>query len=174
MQLTLKAGVAPLHTCAAPLFFAAALALGSAQAAAGDQAYITQAPSGAAPILRASAQLLPGIRFSSGPQPPRSTAFVPTPEAATSARSLNFAQTLEIGRSNQVAQFQAGQSNISNVGVIGGSRNAVGVFQAGNDLSSLYLVNTQGLSVGVLQPKGAPPSNVLIARLPSGALLIKR
>jgi hypothetical protein len=93
---------------------------------------------------------------------------------ATPSKSLNLALTLEAGRNNAVAQFQAGQKNFSNVGVLGGSRNAVGVLQAGNDVSNLYLVNTQSLSVGVLQPKGAAPSNVLIARLPNGALLIKK
>jgi hypothetical protein len=36
------------------------------------------------------------------------------------------------------------------------------------------LINTQGLSVGVIQPNGSAPVNVLIARLPNGALLIKR
>jgi hypothetical protein len=36
------------------------------------------------------------------------------------------------------------------------------------------LINTQGLNVGVIQPNGSAPVNVLIARLPNGALLIAR
>jgi len=70
---------------------------------------------------------------------------------------------------------QLGSGNISNVGIIKGYANSVGVLQAGNNLTSnVGLINTQGLSVGVIQPNGSAPVNVLIARLPNGALLIKR
>ena len=70
-------------------------------------------------------------------------------------------------------QLQSGQNNLSNVGVIGNGNN-VSVLQGGHDLSNLYLVNTGGLSVGVIQPNNSAPVNMLIARLPNGSLLIKR
>jgi hypothetical protein len=106
---------------------------------------------------------------------PRSTAFMPTPETASPSHiNGNIAQTLQIGSSNQVLQAQAGQNNLSNVGVIGGAGNNVGVLQGGHDLSNLFLVNTSGLSIGVIQPNGAAPLNLLIARLPDGRLMIKR
>ena len=69
---------------------------------------------------------------------------------------------------------QTGGNNASSVGVWGGKNNNVGVFQGGQDLSTVNLINTQGLSVAVLQPPGSAPMNVLIARLPNGGLLIKR
>ena len=146
-----------------------------------DGAYINQARTHQAANDRASAIIAPRSPSQPlavsrmAPYAPGSVAFAATPEnTAIAGKSLNFAQTLEVGRSNTVAQFQAGQNNLSNVGVVGGSGNTVGVLQGGNALSNLYLVNTKGLSVGVLQPKGSAPSNVLIARLPSGALLIKK
>ena len=78
------------------------------------------------------------------------------------------------GSFNRVFQSQSGGNNFSNVGVIGGKNNNVGVFQGGGDLSNLDLINTQGLTIDVLQPRGAAPINMLIARLPNGSLLIKR
>jgi hypothetical protein len=106
---------------------------------------------------------------------PRSTVFIPTPETASPAHANgNVAQTLQVGNFNQVFQAQSGQNNLSNVGVIGGTRDNVGVLQGGHDVSNLYLVNTSGLSVGVIQPSGSAPVNMLIARLPDGRLLIKR
>ena len=161
-----------------PLFLAAvSAALCVAQLPAlADSAYINQA-TGGAPI-QSSQQMVRPLSIATMPaslHTQRSPAFVPTPEtAATANKSLNFAQTLEVGRSNQVAQFQAGQNNLSNVGVVGGAGNNVGVLQGGGDVSNLYLVNTQGMSVGVIQPKGAAPLNMLIARLPNGAILIKK
>ncbi len=150
----------------------ATLFLLSSSLAFADGAYINQA-SGEVTTQRSVLQPLPISPAT--PYAPRSVAFVPTPEtAATAGKSLNFAQTLEVGRNNAVAQIQAGQNNISNVGVLGGTGNNVGVLQGGNDLSNLYLINTKGLSIGVRQPQGAAPSNVLIARLPNGALLIKK
>jgi hypothetical protein len=99
----------------------------------------------------------------------------PVPETALPATGGNFASTLEIGNFNRVTQAQIGAGNISNVGIIKGYANNVGVLQAGNNLkSNLALINTQGLSVGVIQPNGSAPVNMLIARLPNGALLIKR
>jgi hypothetical protein len=156
------------------LFALGAALLFAGSPASADGAYINQAGVGALGA-RTTTQPIPILPTPASPYAPHSLAFAPTPEtAATSGKSLNFAQTLEIGRNNQLAQFQAGQNNVSNVGVVGGNSNNVGVWQAGNDLSNLYLVNTRGLSVGVLQPNGSAPLNMLIARLPNGALLIKK
>lgn len=106
---------------------------------------------------------------------PRPTALRATPELAAPGSGGNYASTLQIGSRNSVVQAQLGAGNVSNVGIIGGLANNVGVLQAGNRLSSnLALINTHGLSVGVIQPNGSAPVNVLIARLPNGALLIKR
>lgn len=97
------------------------------------------------------------------------------PELAAAAGGGNYASTLEIGSYNKVFQGQFGAGNVSNVGILKGYANSVGVLQAGNNLkSNVALINTQGLSVGVIQPNGSAPVNVLIARLPNGALLIKR
>jgi hypothetical protein len=94
---------------------------------------------------------------------------------AASRMSRNIAQTLEIGRYNAVTQIQLGSNNISNVGILKGLDNSVGVLQVGHSLrSNLVLLGTKGLSVGVIQPNGSAPVNMLIARLPNGALLIKR
>jgi hypothetical protein len=85
----------------------------------------------------------------------------------------NYASTLQIGSYNSVFQAQSGFGNYSNVGIIGGNHNAVGVLQSGNNLrSNLVLLGTSGTSVGVLQGNGAAPVNLLIGRLPNGALLI--
>lgn len=87
----------------------------------------------------------------------------------------NYANTLQIGNYNQVIQTQYGANNASYVGIIAGNHNNVGVLQAGNNLrSSLVLLNTSSLNVGVIQPNGSAPVNMFIARLPNGALLIKR
>jgi hypothetical protein len=108
--------------------------------------------------------------------PPRTGGGLKTaPELAAAASGGNFAGTLEIGAYNKVFQGQFGANNVSNVGIIKGYANSVGVLQAGDNLkSNVALINTQGLSVGVIQPNGSAPVNVLIARLPNGALLIKR
>ncbi|NOJ43673.1 hypothetical protein [Bradyrhizobium australiense] len=106
---------------------------------------------------------------------PKSGTLRAAPELATPASGGNFASTLEIGAYNKVFQAQLGAGNVSNVGIIKGYANSVGVLQAGNNLkSNLALINTQGLAVGVIQPNGSAPVNVLIARLPNGGLLIKR
>lgn len=107
--------------------------------------------------------------------PPRTGGLKTAPELAAAATGGNYAGTLEIGAYNKVFQGQFGANNVSNVGIIKGYANSVGVLQAGDNLrSNVALVNTQGLSVGVIQPNGSAPVNVLIARLPNGALLIKR
>lgn len=105
---------------------------------------------------------------------PSSTSYTPTPEATRPARNGNLAQTIEIGSFNNVFQSQSGGRNFSNVSVLGGKDNNIGVWQGGKDLSNLNLINTQGLSIAVIQPPGAAPINMLIARLPNGGLLIKR
>jgi len=151
-----------------------ALVLAASAPASAQSAYITQVSPNASGFVSAStaAPLIQLVPVSQNA--PRETAFVPTPETSATARSGNIAQTLQIGSFNQVFQSQSGGNNFSNVGVVGGNNNNVGVFQGGKDLSNLGLINTQGLSIGVFQPPGAAPVNVLIARLPNGSLLVKR
>jgi hypothetical protein len=149
-----------------------ALMIAPAQA---QTAYIQQVNPHATVVTSSTSTIAPPLQFvPTGESAPRSTAFVPTPEAASSTHSNNLAQTLEIGSFNKVFQAQTGGNNYSNVGVIGGKNNNVGVLQGGDDLSNLALINTQGLSIGVIQPPGSAPINMLIARLPNGGLLIKR
>ena len=106
---------------------------------------------------------------------PRTGSLKAVPELAPPASGGNYASTLQIGSYNSVVQAQFGAGNVSNVGIIGGRGNNVGVLQAGNNLkSNVGLINTQGLNVGVIQPNGSAPVNVLIARLPGGGLLIAR
>jgi hypothetical protein len=148
-----------------------ALMLAASAPASAQSVYITQVnpnSSGFTSTASPSIQLVPVSQNA-----PRETAFVPTPETAATARNGNIAQTLEIGSFNRVFQSQSGGNNFSNVGVIG-TNNNVGVFQGGRDQSNLGLINTQGLSIGVFQPPGAAPVNMLIAKLPNGSLLIKR
>lgn len=149
-----------------------AAGLATSAAVCAESAYISQvgAKAGvAAPTtISQPVQIAPGGNYAQ-----RQAVFVPTPET-TRARSSNFANTLEIGSANSVFQAQAGGKNFSNVGVLGGNDNNVAVLQGGRDFSNLQLVNAQGLSIAVLQPPGSAPINMLIARLPNGALLIKR
>jgi hypothetical protein len=141
--------------------------LAACSPALAETAYIAQVSPGSAnasPFAAAQpVQLVP-----TAPYAPRPTTFVPTPETAMPARFGNVAQTI------QVFQAQAGGNNYSNVGVWGGKNNDIGVLQGGRDLSNLNLINTQGLSIAVIQPPGSAPLNMLIARLPNGGLLIKR
>jgi hypothetical protein len=147
--------------------------LAACSPALAETAYIAQvSPKSASAVVEGaaqSAQFVPTASYA-----PRQTSFVPTPETATPGRSGNVAQTIQVGNSNQVFQAQAGGNNFSNVGVWGGKNNDVGVFQGGKDLSNVNLINTQGLFVAVIQPPGAPPLNMLVARLPNGGLFIKR
>ncbi|HET7889767.1 MAG TPA: hypothetical protein VFL62_26345 [Bradyrhizobium sp.] len=102
--------------------------------------------------------------------PPRGGTTQLTPETTLAASGGNVAGTLEMGRSNFVLQAQSGGGNSSNVGIIGGKYDKVGVFQHGQGLvSNLALLGVQGLTVDVLQPPGTAPVNMLIARLPNGA-----
>jgi hypothetical protein len=146
--------------------------LAASPAAFAQSAYITQVNPRSSGFVSTGAsqptQTVPVFQYT-----PSQTAFVPTPETAT-ARNGNIAQTFQVGSFNSVLQAQSGGRNFSNVDVLGGKNNNVGVFQGGGDLSNLDLINTQGLTIDVLQPRGAATINMLIARLPNGSLLIKR
>jgi hypothetical protein len=165
MHFTLKTGsvsAACLALMAAVLFSAPAFA---------DGAFIQQAGKGS------GGSYTPTLPITQGP----ATSYVPhsgsTPviPEATPATGGNIATTLEMGQYNRVFQGQVGSGNVSNVGIINGINNNVGVLQAGHNLiSNFALVNTQGLSIGVIQPNGSAPVNMLIAHLPNGGLLIKR
>jgi hypothetical protein len=149
------------------------LLIATAAAANAETAYISQVNT------RPGATSTPHGNFQSSPVPttqygPGQMSLVPAPGIAAPTHSGNFAQTIQVGSFNQVLQFQSGQNNVSNVGVLGGQNNNVGVWQGGRDLSNLNLINTQGLSIGVIQPAGSAPINMLIAKLPNGGLMIKR
>ena len=151
----------------------AAILVSSSGPALAESAYIAQVSSKiSGPTPSMVSQPIP--LSPAAPYAARQMSFVPTPEMAAPVRSGNYAQTIQVGNSNAVYQAQVGGNNVSNVGVWGGKNNDVGVFQGGRDLSNVNLINTQGLSVAVLQPPGSAPMNVLIARLPNGGLLIKR
>lgn len=160
-----------------PLRFVAAVAVlaGAALATAparADSAYVTQAAGGSAVPVRAMG-LATGAPVTF-PTAQSVHAPMPTPEMAAIRGYGQVAQTLQIGSHNHVAHLQVGSGNQSTAGIIG-NLNQVGVLQAGNNLrSNVVLLGTQGLSVGVIQPQGSAPINMLIARLPNGGLLIKR
>ena len=142
-------------------------------AASAESAYIAQVPAGSgAAISRVQSG---GASFASAPASsarPQPLALLHAAVPVTSG--TNIAGTLQVGSFNQVAQLQLGHGNASAVGVVG-VHNNVGVLQAGNNLrSNLVLLGTQRLNVGVIQPNGSAPVNMLIARLPNGGLLIKR
>jgi hypothetical protein len=147
----------------------------SAASASAESAFIQQA-SGSVP---AGVVGTPGASQSSFVPTGSHTgsAFVPTPELTVPARTQasNIARSVTVGSFNNVVQLQGGQNDLSSATVLGGSHNNVGVFQGGNnDLSNVVLLGMRGSNVAVLQPPGAAPVNMLIARLPNGALLIKR
>jgi hypothetical protein len=160
-------------------FVCAALLFASMRSTMAESAFIQQATMGAAgssrhvtfnSMLQTSGLTVTGYRA-----PTHSGITLPTPETANPTTNHNFASTLEAGYFNRVTQVQSGSGNVSNVGIVKGLYNNVGVLQDGHSLTSnLLLVNTIGLSVGVLQPSGSAPVNMLIARLPNGALLIRR
>lgn len=157
----------------------AALLLGSMLPAMADSAFIQQAPLGSAGsgqnVSLGSLIQAFGPRHTGYGPSTHSGLTIPTPETAGPAMGRNYASTLEAGYFNRVTQVQLGSGNVSNVGILKGLYNNVGVLQVGHGLrSNLLLVNTVGLSVGVIQPRGSAPVNMLIARLPNGALLIKR
>jgi len=151
------------------VFAAAIVPAMFAQPALADGAFITQAAKG----------VFLGHSLISNPVSGQSFAYVPphggttqaTPETTIPATGGNFAGTLEMGRNNFVLQAQAGSSNTSNVGILGGSHDNVAVLQRGQGLfSNLLLVGVKGLSVDVLQPPGTAPVDMLIGRLPNGTL----
>jgi hypothetical protein len=153
-----------------------ALSIISASGACADGAFVQQATApyqGRQVGLPIPANAAPPANIPSWA--PHGSSTRATPELSIPASGGNFASTLQVGSYNKVFQAQVGSGNTSNVGIIKGYNNSVGVLQAGHSLqSNLLLVNTAGLSVGVIQPNGSAPVNMLIARLPNGGLLIKR
>lgn len=155
----------------------AALAMVPAVSASGahaESAYVSQMASGVAvPVHLIGTSAAAPTTIAA---PAASVAsHVYTPEM-TAARGMSsqLAQTLQIGSLNSVAHIQVGAGNISTAAVIGQANN-LSVLQAGSNLqSNVVLLGTQGLNVGVIQPPGSIPVNMLIARLPNGGLLIKR
>jgi hypothetical protein len=146
----------------------------SAQPVFAESAFVTQA-SKAASFARSLISSPVTVQSTALYAPPHGGATQPTPETTVPASGGNWAGTLEIGQFNHVLQAQAGSGNSSNVGILGGTHDNVDVLQHGQGLvSNLLLVGVQGFSVDVLQPPGSAPVNMLIARLPNGALLIKR
>lgn len=145
-----------------------------AQASCADGAFVTQATKSAGaiqPLMLGT----PLVRSLPTFVPPHAGTTQPTPETTVPATGGNWAGTLETGRNNSVLQAQSGSHNVSDVGILGGTRDNVDVLQHGQGLvSNVWLLNMQGTSVDVLQPPGSAPVNMLIARLPNGALLIKR
>jgi len=87
-----------------------------------------------------------------------------------------FASTRKVGQYSQVVHAQTGGRTTSvRAGIVNGVNNNVEVLPAGYSLVYiLLLVNRTGLDVGVIQPPGSAPVNLLIARLPNRALLIER
>ena len=142
----------------------------AAQPALADSAFVAQATKGG--FFSHSAISNPTTTQSSfSYTPPRGGATQATPETTVPASGGNRAGTLEMGHNNLVLQAQSGFGNSSNVGILGGAHDNVGVFQHGQGLvSNLALVGVKGLTVDVLQPPGTAPVNMLIARLPNGAL----
>ena len=150
--------------------FAAGLFLLPATGFAGDSAFIQQA-SGGAPVNSFVPARVPNSATPIGGN------FVPTPELAVPGRSQlgNIARSVTIGSFNNVVQLQGGTNDLSSAAIIGGTHDSVGVLQGGNnDLSNVVMLGMQGTNVAVLQPPGAQPVNMLIARLPNGAILIRR
>ena len=143
--------------------------LASTVPALADGAFVTQASKGAFfghSVISTPINVPSQVPFT----PPHGGTTQLTPETTVLASGGNSAGTLEMGRGNFVLQAQAGAGNSSNVGIIGGKYDKVGVFQHGQGLvSNVALVGVQGLNVDVLQPPGTAPINMLIARLPNGA-----
>lgn len=157
----------------AKLAFAAmsGLILLTAAESRAESAYVAQIPASAVTNMAATA--LPHEAQSFGQLPSPTTVSLPEGNAAP-GRGGNYASTLEIGARNTVFTLQGGANSISTTGVIGNDNN-VAVLQGGNNLkSNVVLLNASHMNVGVIQPRGSAPVNVLIARLPGGGLLIKR
>ena len=151
--------------------FVATAAAMLVQPAFADSAFVSQAAKGAffGRSSVSSPVTAPSPAFFAAP--PRGGATQPTPETTVRASGGNFAGTLEMGRSNFVFQAQAGSSNFSNVGILGGAHDNVDVLQKGQGLvSNVLLAGVKGLTVNVIQPPGSAPVDMLIARLPNGTL----
>jgi hypothetical protein len=169
VRFTLKS-VCKNRRCGAAAFVALVVAAMSGQSAfAFDGAFIQQAGQ-SVQSSRQTNSSSPAVQPSMASVAPRSGIMQPTPETALPATGGNFASTLEVGQNNRVFQAQAGAGNSSNVGIIDGKHDDVNVLQGGRDQSNLLTVNTQGLTVDVIQPNGTAPINALIVRLPNGAL----
>jgi hypothetical protein len=151
-------------------FLAAAVSVVSVQSAQADDAFVKQATNRA--VSGSSVISSPLAASSPASYSPSRGGITPaTPETSALASGGNSAGTLEMGRNNFVVQAQAGGGNASKVGIVGGTRDAVGVFQRGQGLSSnVALVGVSGLSVDVLQRPDSAPVNMLITRLPNGTL----
>ncbi|MCJ2038527.1 hypothetical protein MKK55_06080 [Methylobacterium sp. J-059] len=169
LTLGLTSTIRRIATASASVAICAAL--GSVPARA-ESAYVAQAAIGASvPVQAFGSTNGAPTPFARSPAIPAPMA---TPEMAAARGSGQVAQTLQIGNNNHVAHLQTGTGNQSTAGIIG-NMNQVGVLQVGNNLhSNIVLLGTQGLNVGVIQPQGSIPVNMLIARLPNGGLLIKR
>ena len=152
-----------LRNHASVIAFVAAMV--SAQSAFADDAFIRQAITGTV----SGPSTMPSPL--AAPSPSRGGTTAPTPETSVPASGGNSAGTLEMGRNNYVLQAQNGGGNKSNVGIIGGNHDSVGVFQHGQGLvSNVALVGLKGFSVDVIQRPDSGPLNMLIGRLPNGAL----
>ncbi len=137
-----------------------------------DSAYIGQIPAGAASSLSYEATVANAIST-------LSSEFAGTAanleNAIPHTKAGNFAATVTIGDFNQVLQIQTGVNDASSVAILGGSHNSVAVLQGGSSLrSDIGLIGLQGSDIGVVQPNGAAPVNLLMGRLSNGGLLIIR
>ena len=142
---------------------------------AANSAFIQQANGGTTTLNSAAPEAIPASFVSNGIH--TGSIIVPTPELAVPGRSQNgnIARSVTVGNFNSVAQLQGGQNDLSSATILGGSHDNLDVLQGGNNqISNIVLLGMRGSNVAVLQPPGAAPVNMLIARLPSGALLIKR
>lgn len=158
------------------LLLAGALCALTSAASAQDSAYISQVTGkvGATgpTMISQPTQVVPIGNYAQ-----RQSAFAPTPETTRHTLSnTNVANTLQVGNSNNVTQLQFNGNNYSNANTLGTDNN-VSVLQGGKDYSNVAVINaqgTQGMSVAVIQPPGSAPVNMLIAKLPSGAIVIKK
>lgn len=149
---------------------------GLESAAAQGGAFVQQVQGGAlhAENLLSSLSHLGGAGAGYAPSTPVVPPTNPAQQLANPAVG-NFAASFASGVGNHIVQMQSGKGNYSTAAIVGGRQNNVGVLQEGNDLhSQVVLANTGGLNVGVIQPPNSAPVNLFIARLPNGALLIKR
>lgn len=153
----------------------AAMIVGSAPlcgVASADSAYIPQIPVGTAPVLSYETAVVDNLST----LPIQRGRIAPNLEyALPHTRSGNLAQSITIGAYNQILQIQTGFNDASSASIVGGIHDGVAVLQAGSNLrSNIGLIGLENTDIGVLQGNGAPPLNLLMARLPNGRLLIVR